>query len=888
MKIEIVILNYNGAELLEKCLPSVLKAAAFSQYTPKVYVLDNVSVDSSERLVKEKFPEVIFWKARENKVLCSYNDFAFRSEADILVFLNNDLVVDEGFIDPLIGVFEKRDDVFLSAARVYNLDGTEIEEGRCKPVLKLGMFKALGRFEGFETDIDSELPTFQAGFGAFDRKKFLELGGYDSIYLPGIMEDSDLCLRAWKKGFVSIYQPKSHIFHIGKASFNKRFGNRKRLAISHRNTYIFVWKNFDSKRSLLSNFFFTPLRLLYALFTGKPEIIWGYFWFIARLGHVAKARQAERAKTYNLTTRKVFEIFRGIRPVRIEKLIGERFDILADTFPDRIDETDLRLQAIIAALGDVRGKRILEVGCGKGRISRILKARGADIYGIDISEKLLEHARTIAPDHFFKAEAYSIPFKSNTFDALVLLEVIEHIPQLERAIKEMARVLTPEGRLVIVDRNKFSLNNRRFLVPNLIIKRYHELKNEWMYPRDFPYREIWFNPARVRELLSRYFDVSEYSYILSGGEIIKAWHAIFRLIPQIRYFTLWRGQYKRRVKEARGSRRARLKVFGDAAPRVEEVVAVRSSVHAIEGRPNPIAGSFCLRIDADEYTQDSFRPYLKLFEKYHNAVSIFFCIDSFKDAPSEITRCKALGLEVASHGFYHYTYSDYKSNRFNIHKARVFLGELGIDTFGFVAPTGRWNPQLTAALADEGYKYSSDFSYDYLSVPGFACADGAKKRILQIPVFPVAPELFYRKDYPTEEVFRYYTQAIDEMIRCNLQVVIYAHTSREYPQVPGLLARLLDHALSTRGLKPMQMRDMYHCWIAHMDEPAGAPVRVPRQEFLGHWENGLLFRHMKNSVKRALDIESLTPREELCCSNAKKRFKILARKILGSPISKSH
>lgn len=881
MKIEIVILNYNGAELLEKCLPSVLQAAAFSQYKPKAYVLDNVSVDASERLVKEKFPEVIFWKARENKVLCSYNDFALRSDADILIFLNNDLVVDKGFIDPLIEIFKTRGDVFLSSARVYNFDGSEIEEGRCKPVLKLGVFKALGRFKGFEAEIDSFLPTFQAGFGAFDRKKFVELGGYDPIYLPGIMEDSDLCLRAWKKGFVSYNQPKSHIFHIGKASFNKRFGNRKRLAISHRNTFIFIWKNFASKKILFTSVLFTPARLIYALLTGKPEIVWGFFWFVARFRRVLAKRKEEQAKKYQLTTIKVMRIFQLDTHPRLEQLIGERFDVLADTFPDRIDESDLRLQAILSALGDVRGKRILEVGCGKGRISRILNARGADIYGIDISEKLLTHARSIAPYHFFKAEAYSIPFKSNTFDALVLLEVIEHIPQLERAIKEMARVLTPEGRLVIVDRNKFSLNNRRFLVPNLIIKRYHELKNEWMYPRDFPYREIWFNPTRVRKLLCRYFDVSEYSYILSGGEIIKAWHAIFRLIPQIRYFTLWRGQYKRRAEEARGLGRARLKVFGDAALRVEEVVAARSSVYAIEGRPNPIAGSFCLRIDADEYSPDSFRPYLELFEKYHKAVSIFFCIDSFKDAASEITRCKALGLEVASHGFYHYTYSDYKSNRFNIHKARVFLGGLGIDTFGFVAPTGRWNSQLTAALADEGYKYSSDFSYDYLSVPGFTCADGAKKRILQIPVFPVAPELFYQKDYPTEEVFQYYTHAIDEMIRCNLQVVIYAHTSREYPQVPGLLARLLDYALSTRGLKPMQMREMYRGWIAHMDEPAGAPVRVPRQELLGHWENRLLCRHMRNSVKRALDIESLTPREELCCSNAKKRFKILARKILG-------
>lgn len=230
---------------------------------------------------------------------------------------------------------------------------------------------------------------------------------------------------------------------------------------------------------------------------------------------------------------------------KLEQLIGERFDILSETFPSHIDDTDARLNAILSRLGDPKGKKILEVGCGKGRISKIFKARGADVYGIDIAEKFLNEAKLIRPGGFLKAEAASLPYKADTFDAVVLLEVIEHIPDLLPAFKELTRVLKKDGLLVIVDRNKFSVNNRRFLVPNLIIKRYHELKNEWMYPNDFPFREIWFNPHRVHGLFRRYFLNSGYEYVLSDGEEKRWWHFIFKIIPQVRHFVLWHGTNKR-------------------------------------------------------------------------------------------------------------------------------------------------------------------------------------------------------------------------------------------------------------------------------------------------------------------------------------------------------
>ncbi|MDP8297554.1 MAG: class I SAM-dependent methyltransferase, partial [Candidatus Orphnella occulta] len=144
----------------------------------------------------------------------------------------------------------------------------------------------------------------------------------------------------------------------------------------------------------------------------------------------------------------------------------------------------------------------------------------------------------------FRGRGHNIPFKDNTFNLVIMLEVIEHIPILLSALNEITRVLKNDGKLIIVDRNKFSFNNRRFLVPNLLVKRYHEIKNEWMYPNDFPYRERWFNPYAIHKILKEYFKDSEYEYVLSDGERQRWWHAIFRAIPQIRHFVLWHSTNK--------------------------------------------------------------------------------------------------------------------------------------------------------------------------------------------------------------------------------------------------------------------------------------------------------------------------------------------------------
>ncbi len=72
--VNIIILNYNGKDLLAECLPSIIEASHVSRYSCKVTVIDNVSIDGSVEFVRAEFSDVDVFEAKEYLVLCSYNN----------------------------------------------------------------------------------------------------------------------------------------------------------------------------------------------------------------------------------------------------------------------------------------------------------------------------------------------------------------------------------------------------------------------------------------------------------------------------------------------------------------------------------------------------------------------------------------------------------------------------------------------------------------------------------------------------------------------------------------------------------------------------------------------------------------------------------------------
>jgi ubiquinone/menaquinone biosynthesis C-methylase UbiE len=122
-------------------------------------------------------------------------------------------------------------------------------------------------------------------------------------------------------------------------------------------------------------------------------------------------------------------------------------------FPSTIDSRIYHVKLIREHLGDLRGKRVLDVGCGKGRFARIFHQQepAAEIWGLDISEEMLRYV----PEgiHTKAGSMTELPFADAYFDGAYATESLEHAVEIEKAVAEICRVVKKGGRIAIIDKN---------------------------------------------------------------------------------------------------------------------------------------------------------------------------------------------------------------------------------------------------------------------------------------------------------------------------------------------------------------------------------------------------------------------------------------------------
>jgi ubiquinone/menaquinone biosynthesis C-methylase UbiE len=125
----------------------------------------------------------------------------------------------------------------------------------------------------------------------------------------------------------------------------------------------------------------------------------------------------------------------------------------------------LRIRKILQELGDVRNKRVLDVGCEAGYVSLKISKQGAQVISFDhCKAPLLEFKDKIAGENIaiFLALAHRVPLKSETVDFAVCTEVIQLAPYLDRLLNELHRVLKTKGKLILTFPNE---ENKRKLYP---------------------------------------------------------------------------------------------------------------------------------------------------------------------------------------------------------------------------------------------------------------------------------------------------------------------------------------------------------------------------------------------------------------------------------------
>jgi GT2 family glycosyltransferase/glycosyltransferase involved in cell wall biosynthesis len=272
----VVIPNWNGKDLLEKYLPSVIEALGANAEN-EIIVVDNGSTDGSAEFVRAAFPAVKLVALAQNAGFGGGSNDGFRqARNDIVVLLNSDMRVAPDFLEPLLEGF-RDPDVFAVSCQIFFSDPNKLREesGLTQGWWEDGGLRVRHRIDAAIHDL---YPCFYGGGGscAFDRRKFLELGGFDPLLRPFYLEDTDLGYLAWKRGWKLLYQPRSVVFHEHRGTIGKRFREDEIQAVLKKNYLLFAWKNIHEWRRLGPHLFFAwagaILSLIFGDAPGRPNL----------------------------------------------------------------------------------------------------------------------------------------------------------------------------------------------------------------------------------------------------------------------------------------------------------------------------------------------------------------------------------------------------------------------------------------------------------------------------------------------------------------------------------------------------------------------------------------------------------------------------------------
>jgi GT2 family glycosyltransferase len=243
MQATLIVVNYNGRELLAKSVPAALDAARQAG-GHRVVVADDGSTDDSLHYLPTTHPEVDVLALPHRGFGATCNAAVAAAQTDAILLLNSDVVVAPDFLPPLLEDLTGRD-VFAVGGKLLNPDGslTDALGNRTSCQWRRGL-----PYIHHETDpalLAATCPQLYANGAmmAFWRDKWLALGGFDPLYRPFYWEDADLGYRAWGRGWRVLYEPASVVFHAQGSTMRRTHQVRHIELMSAKNAILFTWKN---------------------------------------------------------------------------------------------------------------------------------------------------------------------------------------------------------------------------------------------------------------------------------------------------------------------------------------------------------------------------------------------------------------------------------------------------------------------------------------------------------------------------------------------------------------------------------------------------------------------------------------------------------------------
>ncbi|RJP28959.1 MAG: glycosyltransferase family 2 protein [Candidatus Omnitrophota bacterium] len=246
--VSIIIPNYNGRQLLERFLPSVV---SLNYPNFEVIIVDNASNDASYDFIKKNYPQIKVIHADKNYGTAEGSNIGLtEAEGEFLFFISNDMELDKDMLDFMVLRMLDNDSVGICTCKMRRLT----DEGvRLNIIDSVGSELDIFGFPcsiGINQEDKGQFDTFRDVFfsfgGALLIKKdlFVLLGGYDPAFFT-LADDIDLSWRVRLLGYRVVAEPKSVLYHRVSATLGTIYGRSYKRYLSERNTLMALIKNYS-------------------------------------------------------------------------------------------------------------------------------------------------------------------------------------------------------------------------------------------------------------------------------------------------------------------------------------------------------------------------------------------------------------------------------------------------------------------------------------------------------------------------------------------------------------------------------------------------------------------------------------------------------------------
>jgi GT2 family glycosyltransferase len=300
MDISVVIPTWRGRHLLEAYLPSVLSAEdAYREKSGaqvETIIVEDAGGDDTHAWLESRYKERIRLKVHaRNQGFSSACQTGFETARfPIVLLLNNDVRLETGCIAPLVEHFSDPS-VFAVTGKIFNQKGDTLCNGGKIARFRRGMWSTYENYD-ILPDASSNLPllsfTAIGAFSVFDRAKLLDVGGFDPLAI--MVEDVELSYRAWKRGWLVKYEPRSIAYHDASQTMDKRYRRRSLDKISRRSRILMHWMLLHDRKMFRRHLAFMTARFLIGWLILDWRFYWAVFSGLANLPAIRYKRRATR------------------------------------------------------------------------------------------------------------------------------------------------------------------------------------------------------------------------------------------------------------------------------------------------------------------------------------------------------------------------------------------------------------------------------------------------------------------------------------------------------------------------------------------------------------------------------------------------------------------